>query len=208
VNPPRLIYLSGEPGVGKSTLMAELTAQWTRAPQPATGGAPARDVLLADATAEGIHSRAVAVELGRRRDAFSGTDALPSTAIVAAERYLLSGLAAAEAPLLLAEGARLACRRFLQAATAAGWHVTLLHMTGPATAAARRTARAARLVKPEQNPAWVRGRANAAANLAAAAPAWGVDVQHLDVDTLPGDSAYPAAAATLGLRPHLSPLIG
>jgi hypothetical protein len=176
---PHLVYMSGEPGVGKSTLMGDLTAAWRRHPLP---DAPARDLLLAPGTL-----RPLAVELGRRRDAFAGTDALPSAVIGAAEHYVRSGRAADEAPLLLAEGARLANLRFLRAATDTGYTVTLLHLYGERVAAARRAARAHRLGRPEQNDAWVRGRRTAAVNLANAAPDLGVRVVPVDVDRLHRD---------------------
>jgi hypothetical protein len=158
-----LLYLSGEPGIGKSTLMEELTRRWTRLAVNPIADAPARDWLLDD----GVRlSSIAAVEIGRRRDSFSGTDALPQTVITVAEAYLRTGRAAEETELLLAEGARLANRRFLTAAVESGWRVVLAHLSGPDVAAERRAARAAALGKPEQNPAWVKGRRTAAANLA------------------------------------------
>jgi len=175
VIPGRLVYLSGEPGVGKSTLMRQLTAGLLRHSLPADDDAPARDLLLTPRS-----RRVLAVELGRARDAFSGTDALPSAVIAAAERYVRDGRARDEAPLLLAEGARLACRRFLTAAVAGGWQVTLVHLRGEHLAAERRATRAATLGRPPQNPAWVKGRRTAAANLARDAQAWGVRLVVVD----------------------------
>jgi hypothetical protein len=161
----RLVYLSGEPGTGKSWLMAQLTDALTRQPLDAEPGAPARD-LLTWTHPEELTPRVVAVELGRRRDSFSGTDALPSAVIEEACTYLTSGRAEAETPLLLAEGARLANRRFLCTAALSGAQVILMHLMGPEVAAARRAARAAELGVPEQNPSWVKGRRTAAENLA------------------------------------------
>jgi hypothetical protein len=159
-----LLYISGEPGIGKSTLMRQLTDGWGRYPQPGGPFAPGRD-LLTD------HGRVVAVELGRRRDSFSGTDALHSAVIEDATRYLRSGSAATEAPLLLAEGARLANLRFLRCARDAGWRITLAHLYGTRLAAARRAARAEQLGRAPQSEQWVRGRATAARNLANACTA-------------------------------------
>jgi hypothetical protein len=191
-----LLYVSGEPGVGKSTLMAELTVRWERLPLPGSPSAPARDLLRVTAPGE-LTPRVVAVELGRRRDSFSGTDALPQTVIDAAEVYLASGQAARETALLLAEGARLANRRFLQAALEAGWRVILAHLDGAEVAAARRRARAEELGVPEQDPSWVAGRRTAAANLADLLRAWGCPVLVLDASWEPAQ-----------LRAILEPVIG
>lgn len=155
-----LVYLSGEPGAGKTTLMRELTGRWRATQHDPDARGPAR--LMYD-TAGGV----VAVELGRRRESFSGTDALPSSVIASAVGYLSEP----EAPLILAEGARLANLRFLNAALDAGHRVVLAHLTNPAIAASRRTRRAVLLGVPEQNPSWVKGRRTAAANLAERAPA-------------------------------------
>lgn len=183
----RLVYLSGEPGVGKSTLMRQITEDWTRIFMPKEmGGPPCRDLLF-------DHDRpqqAVAVELGRIRDTFSGTDALPSSVISEAEQWLTSGRAAREAPLVLAEGARLANRRFLTCAVNTGYRVQLMHLSGLALAATRRATRAQSLSRPEQNPSWVKGRRTASATLALAAPDWGVEVLVVDANQLLGDDAY------------------
>lgn len=187
-----LLYVSGEPGVGKSTLMADLTAGLLRVPVEPEVNAPARDWLLTHVALTSM----VAVELGRRRDSFSGTDALPQTVILPAEAYLRSGRAAEETSVLLAEGARLACRRFLTAAVDSGWRVLLAHLEGPQVAADRRASRAATLGVPEQNAAWVKGRRTAATNLASAAPAWGCEVIVLD-----------AARPLPGLRAVLAPTV-
>ena len=188
----RLFYVAGEPGVGKSTLMREVTSGWSRAYlEKEPGRAPARD-LLADTTHAG-QGRIVAVEIGRVREQFSGTDALPSNCIDDAVAYLQSGLAAREAPLLLAEGARLSVRRFLQAAVNAGWRVQLLHIEGEELAAERRTNRAHWLRRPEQNPSWVKGRRTACRKLAAEAPSWGVEVLAASAEALEQDDAYREA---------------
>lgn len=183
--------MSGEPGTGKTWLMSQLTDGWLRTPlPPERGTAPARDLL----TSRG--GRVLAVELGRQRPGgYSGTDALPSAVIGDACTYLSSGRADAEAPLVLAEGARLANRRFLYTAAAVA-EVTLVCLVGPEVAAARRAARAAALGIDLQNPSWVQGRRTAAEHLAA------------ELDTEPGITVCRADAAeppVKMLRALLSP---
>jgi hypothetical protein len=189
-----LVYLSGEPGAGKSTLMAELTRGLYRVPAPPSEAAPARDLLRRPL---GALMEDVAVELGKRRDSFSGTDALPQAVITTAEAYLLTGRASAETSLLLAEGARLANERFLVAALTSGWAVTLVHLDPRGAGEERRAKRAAELGKPPQNPSWVRGRITAARNLTLTAPARGAEVLLLDSST--GTPAALAAAVQLAV---------
>lgn len=142
-----LVYLIGEPGVGKSTLMAAATAGHDRYPQTT----PLRhDLLVKDGIIE-------AAELGARRGTFSGTDALPMNAVTKAEEMLRTSIA----PVLIGEGARLGVRRFLEASVAAGRRTTLVYLTSP-HAAAQRAARGT-----GQKDSWVKGAATRAANLAA-----------------------------------------
>src|SRR5690606_17822370 len=150
-----MIYMIGEPGSGKSTLMARLTEPWSRHP---ADGQPRRDLLL-----EGETLRAV--ELGKRRaGGFSGTDALGSTVITVAERWLYRH----EAPIVLGEGARLGNARFLRAAVDAGYRTTLILLEHPESERWR-AERSARLGRT-QTAAWVRGRATASRRLADYAP--------------------------------------
>jgi hypothetical protein len=197
----RLVYLSGEPGAGKSTLMRELTRRYERIPLLAVHGAPARDALVdVDAPpplSYGEPQRWAAVELGKRRAAFSGTDALPQAVITDAEAYLRDGVAAEETSLLLAEGARLANERFLTAALTSGWAVTLVHLDPRGAGEERRAKRAAELGKPPQNASWVKGRITAARNLTLTAPARGAEVLLLDSSTATPSAL--AAAVRLGV---------
>ncbi|MGH3779813.1 MAG: P-loop-containing protein [Pseudonocardiaceae bacterium] len=169
-----LVYVVGEPGVGKSTAMAAATAGWARAALP---GQPGREALI-----DPRGYRLVGVELGRRRPGgFSGTDALPMDATVPACRYLRCGRAADETSLLLGEGARLGHVRFLAAAAAAGWVVHLVHILGAELAEQRRVARG-----NQQDPAWVRGAATRAARLASRPPP-DVRVHYVDAADRPAD---------------------
>ena len=151
-----LAYICGPPGAGKSTVMAALTARCVR--MPASFGVP-HDILFRD-------GHAVAAELGRRREAFSGTDAM-AMSIAPAAREWITGV---PYRCVLAEGRRLASMSFLRAAEDAGYQVTLIHLTAPdGVLAARRAARGS-----TQGEAWVKGSVTAAANLAVAARAAGL----------------------------------
>lgn len=146
-----LIYIAGEPGSGKTTLMTKLTEGLDR--HPAVGTDVPHDYLLNKV------GDLVAMELGRRRGTFSGTDALSSSIIAKAEQWLCQH----EAELVLAEGARLANRRFLMFAAQAGYMVTLVVLDHP-DAANWRAARARQIGKT-QNGSWVAGRRTATLNL-------------------------------------------
>lgn len=160
-----LLYLIGEPGVGKSTTMQELTAgldRWYSA-------RPLHHERLARGPRETL-----AVELGRTREGFPGTDTLALNANPRAIEFVYSR----PAPIVLAEGDRLANMRFLKGAAVAGYlvHVAYLTASDPAVPAARRAGRGS-----QQNEAWLRGRQTKVRNLAAAARQAGMEV--LSVDT-------------------------
>lgn len=150
----QLIYLVGAPGAGKSSLMRELTSRWTRTPAPE---GMTRDYLIDPQT-----SALAAVELGRRREKFSGTDALGQSVIEVAIPWMIEQH---ETSLVFAEGARLGNRRFLSTSAAAGYSIILGHLDH-GEVDAWRMSREVTLGKV-QNPSWVRGRATAARNLAA-----------------------------------------
>jgi len=146
------VYLVGEPGAGKSTLMAAMRAGWG---ELALEKRPLRHVLWQTPTG------AVVPELGWPREGFGGTDALPMDAVRHAEPWI----ATCGYQLVLAEGDRLACDRFFQAATAAG-PLVLLHVDVPAELAeARRAQRGT-----EQNATWLQGRRTKVTNLLAKWP--------------------------------------
>lgn len=160
----RLIYLVGEPGVGKSTLLAAALKGWDRLPQKKP---LAHDLLHRDGLVEGA-------ELGVRRPHFPGTDALAMDAINAAERLL----AEPPAPIIVGEGARLGNVRFLTSARNLGYDVSLVHVVSP-HAAEQRAARAAGMGTYEQKDSWVRAQATKALNLVEKVPA-GVRVAKID----------------------------
>jgi len=146
-----LVYLVGEPGSGKSSVMRAFTEGRSPEERP---GPPAHTRWTGDG-ADGLPP--LFTELGRRRDNFSGTDALPMNIQPAAVAWL----AAQDEGLVVAEGDRLGNARFLAAAEAYGWSTMLAWMDTPAdVAAARRDARGG-----GQNPTWVKGRRTKVARL-------------------------------------------
>ncbi|UXE04379.1 adenylate kinase [Mycobacterium phage Funsized] len=158
----RLVYLIGQPGAGKSTMMARLTESFERISIGTDEAPVAHDQLVRkvpgghdDGTIE-----IVGAELGIRRENFSGTDALPSAVIDKAVPWLESK----PYPLILAEGARLGNRRFIAAALEAGYAVTVVLLDHDDAEAWRR--KRAKAIGRDQNPSWVKGRLSASRNLA------------------------------------------
>lgn len=166
----QLVYLVGAPGAGKSSLMRELTASWTRVPAPE---GLRRDYLLNPQT-----SALEAVELGRRRAHFSGTDAMGQAVIQFAIPWMIRQT---ETSLVFGEGARLGNRRFLSSCAAAGYAVVLGHLEH-SLISSWRVARERELGRA-QNSSWITGRGTAARNLAAD-PGPGVTVLTGSPDTL------------------------
>lgn len=184
----RLIYLIGQPGSGKSTLMAQLTAPFHRVPV----GPPEFPVDHAQLfrTVPGGYDdgtvELIGAEIGKRRDLFSGTDALPSSIIERAIPWIETE----PYPLLLAEGARLANARFIKAATGC-YYVTLVLLDHPDAEAWRK--RRAKEIGREQNLSWVKGRLTADRRLADKMES----VPHVVVLRGSPDELYPVLAGML-----------
>lgn len=145
---PALVYVIGAPGVGKSTVV-----------RAALG--PAERTVLKP-VAHQFHQGGV-VQLGREREAFSGTDAL---AMNAGPR-VIDWLTGPDAPaVVLGEGDRLAYDGFFQAMLDSGRELHVVHLVAPRRVLeARREERALR-TGSAQNPRWVRGRETRVRNLA------------------------------------------
>jgi hypothetical protein len=139
-----LFYLIGEPGSGKSTLMAKLTEPLI----PTLKRSPfAHTYWWSD--------RSAITELGERRPGgFGGTDSLS----MSVQPKVLTWLEKHNTPVF-GEGDRLANGKFFTGAVAVGWDVTVAYLEiDPAWAEARRAARAQELGTKPQDPKWVQGR--------------------------------------------------
>lgn len=147
----KIVYLVGEPGVGKSTAFNELTAPWPRVHRPGYKHEPRREWLI-----DPGQQRPRAVEIGARGSmhppGYPGTDALAMNVVVATDEWLRSGRAADETDLIIGEGARLGVRRFLDSALASGWSVSVILASDPEGAAQRRELRGSK-----QADSWVTG---------------------------------------------------
>jgi hypothetical protein len=154
----RSIYLLGAPGVGKSTTLTAVLDHLGYA----RGDAERLHGLLWGQPLV-LGSDQVGVELGRQRDAFSGTDALGMAvapdALAWVEMMRKVGGHTAGIELVVAEGARLGIVKFLVALAAAS-DLTLVHLhADDDTLDARCTQRGS-----NQSPAWRRGAATRAEN--------------------------------------------
>jgi energy-coupling factor transporter ATP-binding protein EcfA2 len=140
-----LLYIVGEPGSGKSTLVDHLTR-----------GVPYRE--LEKPFAYRLYSCGV-FELGKRRPDYPGTDALS----MSVQPRVLGWLETHAPPRVLAEGARLGNKSFLGAAKEIGYRVTVVLLKGKQAADLHRRIRGS-----TQSAEWVDGRRTAAYNVAEA----------------------------------------
>lgn len=183
-----LVYLIGAPAAGKSTLMAELTA---RADRYGCSYPLPHQVLADPATGETL-----AVELGRQRLQFPGTDTLAMNISPAACAWL-RGETAPQPAVVLAEGDRLAHRGFLDAAAAGGYMVTVAYLDAPPEVLTDRCAARG----SAQNTSWRAGRGTKALRLAGYA-AGAYTLIRLD------SAALPPAALAARLRAAVPALQG
>ena len=165
--PLHFLYIIGGPGAGKSTLMAALTsAAEQRIPKERPFY---HDVL-------GCSHGPAGVELGRRRDQFAGTDALPLHVLPQVRQWLTGK----PSPLVLGEGDRCASLDLWRLARETGYYTRLVVLhAAPDLLERRRAARAAATGAAPPDPAWVRGRITKVVRQAAWAEAEGFDVLQL-----------------------------
>jgi GTPase SAR1 family protein len=138
-----LLYIIGQPGVGKSTLTEALV----RGRRRRVKQEPFTHTLYEGGL----------VQLGRERsNGFSGTDALSLSAATNAIALL-----EARWPRLIAEGDRLATGKFFDAARKIGYNVDVVLLEAPAFVLTKRRQERG----SEQNEAWARGRETKIKNL-------------------------------------------
>lgn len=149
-----LLYLIGIPGAGKTSLLRAVLAGLEGVPDE---GPPA-------------HVRYPGgVMIGRERDGFGGTDALPLNV----QPVVIQWLQHLDVPAVVAEGDRLANERFFRAVSAQGWRLSVVYLDVPTWIAAERRCRRG----SNQDPAWIRGRESKVALLADrwSDPKWWLD---------------------------------
>lgn len=185
-----MLYVMGEPGVGKSTLMDELVRD--AKPREQRLEPIPHMVYLANT------DRPV-VELGKRTAQFPGTDALS----MGIGPKAIDFVCRSRPELLLAEGDRLAYTSFFSAALAAGYGILVAYLFAPEWADKNRRHRADQLGRPPQDERWVRGRRTKLANL----HAWLQDVG-IQVHVFDGDGAIKTAAKVLRHHPCVERLQG
>ena len=142
----RLIYVIGQPGVGKTTAVnAALGQPESEHPKPFY------HLFYADGAV---------CQLGRLRDDFSGTDALSMSVQPIVEEWLRTH----QVPTIVAEGDRLANGKFFASAQMAGYKLELVYLSAsyPVLESRRRERGSS------QNPAWLAGRRSKVQRLVAA----------------------------------------
>lgn len=158
------LYVIGEPGSGKSTLVQAMIGR--------TEAVPNDDGPFAFTM---YGSRPPVIELGRRRKEFPGTDALAMNVQPKVQEWLGSMKASA----VLAEGDRLANPKFFDYLIAEGWQLVIARIRiRHETAAARREARGS-----AQDETWLRSRRTKVDKLGAFYPERALNLWHEDGDT-------------------------
>lgn len=153
-----MLYIIGEPGAGKTTLVRRLT----------------RNVPF---TVEKVpyitwtqYSPTV-IQLGHDRGVFGGTDALG----MAAQNHVLAWLKSTKSRFILAEGDRLANGKFFEAVQELGIVLTVACVTVPEDVLAARREERNKKIGKAQDERWLKTRATKVANLLAAGwvlPEW------------------------------------
>jgi GTPase SAR1 family protein len=144
-----IVYLFGEPGVGKSTLTKKLLDHFTEGeptfhPQPfAHATWPNGITTLGNPTP--------------KNPKHPGTDTLPYNAMPKAIAWVQEQ---PNTQLIIGEGDRLASPKFWDAAHAAGHTILPIYLHNPHHAQLQRQARGT-----QQNPTWIAGRQTRAINL-------------------------------------------
>jgi len=135
-----MLYIYGEPGVGKSTLVTALIGQ----AEPETTTEPFAWARFDNGVSY----------IGAFREEFPGTDALA----LDVQPKVIAWLESYGPHLVLAEGDRLANAKFFLGAQRLGYTLWPVQMVGKDLAAQRRRERAQALGRKPQDAQWVRGR--------------------------------------------------
>lgn len=143
----RTVYLIGYPGVGKTTAMRHALSCLVARPL-------IRGQLPLTTYRWPRERDTVAVQLGRERARFGGTDTLH----MGIQPHALAWMRSATVPLVVGEGDRLANDGFLEVAAEQGELVVVLIELGAAEALERARARAWRYGTKPQTGSWVAGR--------------------------------------------------
>lgn len=151
----KILFVVGEPGVGKSTLVETAFGGFERAEvDHRAAGGPMRELLWRGGELVGCE---LGRRLGKHPAGYPGTDKMSQTAIVGVDEWLRAG--ADDLGVIVLEGTRLMNKRFVTAALAGDHRLMIFYLYGPEVARQRRDERGS-----DQNPQWLKGRQTAAAN--------------------------------------------
>lgn len=143
-----VVYLIGVAGVGKSTVVSELSRNWHLRMELNTP--------FAHRHYSTPHGNAVI--LGKNIEPFGGTDTLSWTAINHVQQFL-TVCRERHVDLIVGEGDRFANDRFMDTATRIADRTLLYHLhTDDDTTQQRRTERSAKWNTKTQNAQWIQGR--------------------------------------------------
>lgn len=164
------LYLIGEPGAGKSSVMRALTDVWSFRTR--------HDKPFAHVRYRDEDNRTVAAQLGAEDRKFPGTDRLS----MSVQPRAIEWLQGAPAPVVLGEGDRLASQGFFEAleATTDAWALFAIEVPED-LAAERRGERGS-----EQSEAWLKGRRTKLANLR---KQWAHRICYVDNQGTPNEAA-------------------